>query len=367
MPTPAQISERFAGRVDGAARLSSPEITALAGTHPDILSFWSTAVLGGNEQSQIQPLASLQGRMPAAALPLLGQPREFMGAVRLDYTRGALADKLQALYKKKNPDGRQRLETVCRTAGELVFTHVAQNAPDTQAYSDRLPVVPQTMVTIDRKTGRTQIGFPGQEAPQKYDVNGSVHSIATFGPGLTGAIFSSALMQGELRNISFISGGMGAHFVNHFIELGLQAAEMGIVQARQSRSGVSGLPSGYDVHAFSVPERNYYADGIAAAIGSMAARHEVLDISVMSSVYDAGVEDCVAGIQGSHELLRPGGLLVLKSPLESRPGEAGMDVIVPAAQAVFGDPVAAGFVNISHQIFDDIPVGRPTDFAIFRR
>jgi hypothetical protein len=95
--------------------------------------------------------------------------------------------------------------------------------------------------------------------------------------------------------------------------------------------------------------------------------HEV-DAVVMSAVHSAGEQECVAGVKGAHAALRPGGSLIIKAPLDSIGGKAGMDVVGPAAEQLFKEPVASGECGLFGQYDDpDKPSTQQAVFVIYQK
>lgn len=93
-----------------------------------------------------------------------------------------------------------------------------------------------------------------------------------------------------------------------------------------------------------------------------------VDIVVMSAVHSAGRREVEAGVDGAHQLLADGGLLVVKAPRTSIGDEGGMDVVVGGAIPLFGSPITAGEAGRLSQYKDpSLPLQRPADFAIFQK
>jgi hypothetical protein len=162
-----------------------------------------------------------------------------------------------------------------------------------------------------------------------------------------------------------VSGGKGAHFINRWIDLGLQSTAAGMESFRKAGTLQRQLPAGVRAENARVPAARYRSEGIAAAIGSLPAK---VDIITMSSVHTAGPRECVAGVEGASRLLREGGLFVVKAPDVSLGDEAGMDRIADRAADLFGAPVASGECGTLQQHVDpSFPLERSASFAIYQR
>jgi uncharacterized protein (DUF2164 family) len=176
---------------------------------------------------------------------------------------------------------------------------------------------------------------------------------------------------GRTKEMHFVSGGLGAMFVNEYTEHAHNAAIVGMEDMRRSGKLARQLPPYIRAADVFVPGTHYYADGIADSVPRIAAktteRGQPVDVVLMSSVHSAGAEEGIAGVEGAHRLLREGGLLVVKAPETSVGNEGGMDVVGPVAARLFGAPAVAGECGILGQYADpSLPSERPAAYAIYR-
>jgi hypothetical protein len=127
------------------------------------------------------------------------------------------------------------------------------------------------------------------------------------------------------------------------------------------------LPPGVSPEKAKVPGARYYKRGIAASVGVISAK-PIVDIVVMSSVHTAGTEEILAGVEGAHKFLRPGGLFVVKAPDVSLGDEGGMDRLAARAAELFGSPEAQGECGkLTQRIDPSLPTDRPASFAIYQK
>jgi len=137
-----------------------------------------------------------------------------------------------------------------------------------------------------------------------------------------------------------VSGGMSAQFVSWYATVRNLGARAVATDGK-------------------IPQDLYHTAGIASSIEKIRAKQAgaPLDAAVMSRVHMAGADECIAGVRGSHELLREGGYFIVNAPQESRQNEAGLDVVLPEARTLFGDPIISGESAFS----------RPAGFAVFQK
>jgi hypothetical protein len=227
-----------------------------------------------------------------------------------------------------------------------------------------IPTTPQTRLRFDQN-GRVGVMFSRAE-DFWLTVNGPVDTIINLGPGLTGARFAADI-SGRTQDIHYVSGDISAHFVNSWIELGLSAEatrQDGLRRAGRLAEKYF-LPSDHDVR---LPEAHFYDKGIAAAMRDIAQTlDKPADVIVMSAAHGTGPQECLASIRP--DLLRPGGLWVVKAPLRSLDvTEAGFDVLAEPATAIFGTPIAFGPCGSMNQIIDPAqPAERPACYAIYQK
>jgi len=257
----------------------------------------------------------------------------------LDFTKGRLAKKMEELYASPSPEARERFEIFSKILAVLTmeYDHLARVEGESVDEVLGLKDYPATM--LSRKEDAQLAFFPSPAGPHEYELEGPVQSVVTFGPGMTGGSFIR-LLADNAREVHLVSGGMASYYVSTFAAL---KAEW----SRHRRPEIR------------MPRCRYYISGIAKSISELQENSggEPLDVAVMSRVHVAGPEECKAGVRGSHELLRPGGYLLVNAPQESREGEACLDLVLPQAQELFGDPVAAG----------DLTYSRPAGYAIFQK
>lgn len=344
--------ETFLTSVSGPLRITKDERRQLRQLEPMHFLPWSMAVLGGGEYATNFPANAPQLQTDFRGIP---QARGLMGGnvqtdrgIEFDTRHGRLAKQVRALALQagKSAKAAQSLETVNVAAGNLTHSLIEHTTPQNRAFGrSGIPVVPSIRL-------RNKEGVPFVEIPQSATTESIViplrrklGHVATMGPGLTGATFGRDL-KGIASDVHFVSGGMGASFINTLVE-------------RQLETSV-------DV-TNELPRRHYYAGGIAAGVEGMteALDGTKLDVFVMGSVHHAGVDECRAGVRGAHTLLEDGGLFVIKAPTESPAHFAGLDSLVGTMAEVGFKPLTGGHLqhgqvfgpSISGQTQTHIPTG----------
>lgn len=348
-PAFTQEYNAFRAGLRNGLGLSSQEAIAVANVHPDV---WPP-VLVTNLSDECEHLLLLNERtgerVPPAAQLLLSGVVEYDGLPHLDFRRGELTRRLQSLYEATDKASQARFARVSGVCAKFLFAYGVAMGFDSM---DAMPKNPQAIVRFDRP-GSPRIAFSA--APDEYPIEGPVRSTVVYGPGLT-AVQLINEMRGKVDEVHLVSGGISAHFVTTYNRLAHRS-----LAARASKSP---NPS-----ANRIPEAFFYTDGIAASIGEIAAKtgNNSVDVGLMVSVHPAGRAECHAGVAGARRLLRVGGLFAVKAPDISLAGEAGMDVVAPAAEAFFGSPVGSGPCGELAQFVDPgLPDNRPASYAVYR-
>jgi hypothetical protein len=355
---------QFLRQVRADLRLGPEEERAIAQVDPMIWAQWGISTLAGDESITRPYRSSVKSLLPERALPLFAKEIEISGAPALDYRGGALTRRIEAMHASKNPSMQQRLEKFSKTMAAFTFAVGTAMGLTSNLWIKFVPQIPQTTITGDR-AGKLAVFFPG-DSNFSLPVEGKATSVMTFGPGLSGGMFARSLI-GHTDKVFFVSGGKGAHFISSWIDMHVESLSAHLYRLRRTGRLHKNLPPGVRAENARVPEAVYRNEGIAAAIGSLPVKKNI-DVMVMSSVHTAGIQECLAGVEGASAHLRPGGLLVVKAPTESIGNEAGMDLLVAHASTLFGAPVASGDCGVLHQNIDpSLPLERSASFAIYQR
>lgn len=297
-------------------------------------------------------------------VPFFAAEDEFRGKPVLDFRGGQLTQRVEEMHASKNPSIRPRFEHLSERVAYWTFLVGATVGLASEQWRSFMPQVPQAMIKPD-PNGQRHIRFP-RDSEFEFPIEGPVDNIMSFGPGLTGAMQAGELI-GHTKSMHFVSGGVGAEYVNQWIGYNLKSMRFGIENLRSEGKLQGMLSAGLDARTAQLPEARYYSKGIAAGVGMLAAKSS-LDIVMMSAVHTAGVEECHAGIRGTANHLREGGLFVLKAPDVSLGSEAGMDRVAEYATEHLGEPVAQGACGQLQQHIDlELPVDRAASFAIYQR
>lgn len=350
----------FLKEVSKDLRLTPDEQQLAANTRPDVWAYWGIAALAGDETT---PYAH-QEDAKKWGMPFFVAEGEFRGKPVLDFRAGQLTKRVEEMYASKNPSIRPRFEHLSERVAYWTFLVGATVGLASEQWRSFMPQVPQTMIKPD-PAGQLHIRFP-RDSDFSLPIEGPVDNIMSFGPGLTGAMQAGELV-GHTKNMHFVSGGIGAEYVNRWIGYNLQSMRGGIEDMRRDGRLQGMLSGNLDARTVQLPEARYYSDGIAAGVGMLAAKSS-LDVVLMSAVHTAGVEECHAGVRGAANHLREGGLFVIKAPEVSLGDEAGMDRMAEYAAEHLGEPVAQGPCGQLQQHTDlELPVDRDASFAIYQK
>lgn len=197
-------------------------------------------------------------------------------------------------------------------------------------------------------------------------MEGGAETIMSSGPGLTGAM-QAGILPGHTKTVEFLSGGMGAEYVNSWIDINMQSMRTGLENFRREGRLQNMISPQFRAAHVQMPGTRYFGDGIAARF-NMLAKKAKYDVMLMSAMHSAGVEECHAAVRGAAKHLREGGLFVVKAPNVSLGEEAGMDRVADYAAEKLGEPVAQGPCGqLQQHISTELPVERDASFAIFQR
>jgi hypothetical protein len=370
--TLAQEQPPFLKAMERSLELRYAEVQALRTVDPRIWIDWTIGALANDELRPGLPLDERVNKViPAAARSLVGAEVEFEGQPVLAYDQGVLAKKVQALHDRGGQTAHRKLDVVSKAAAKFFNVMRALVGPNSRHWTEAVPRVPQTHLVSNKDTGDLEVRFAASD--QRFVVEGGAETVVNYGPGITGDTFVGAMI-GQVSEVHLVSGGKGAGFINAWIGNSLAQMQDGIDGARASGTlhMQPMLPKGVPLDRINVAEVYYYRDGIAQAAGAIAAHAEEnvqpVDIVVMSAVHSAGPAEVLAGIDGASVTLREGGLLVVKGPDISLPGEAGMDIAGRRAAQLLGRPVLAGECGTQSQYIDSSqPVARPASFAIYQK
>jgi|GEM_PF-1697229 len=360
----------FVRGVGSALGLNYSQQQELAKVQPATWLPWTMSVLGGEERvPAIRTDERLVTLLPEKVRPLMGGEIIMQGAEYFDFRKGELAQRTQALYAQNTPGSRTRMERLSASCARFMVTLGALTGITTKSWRDYVATVPQTLLKPDDR-GIVRVEFPGG-TEEKYPIDGEVRSIVTYGPGMTGSMLAGE-MAGRADEFHFVSGGISALFMNKWIADQLDVMKAGIVDLRRTGALQKMVTPGIRPEDVRVPEAHFYNDGIADAIGGIAnktvGRGKFVDVVLMSAVHSAGAEECMAGVHGAHDLLREGGLFVVKAPRVSVGNEGGLDVVAPIAYQLFGGPAVAGECGrLGLYTNPNLPAERPADFAIYQK
>jgi hypothetical protein len=331
---------------------------------------WIVSTFGEGELSQAVrpdhlPIRSLSDRGRA----LLASEVTIEDESFLAFEQGELGESARALGKKPDSGSRVRYDVLTTACAKFLAVSGNLVGHVSDAWLKQVPTIPQTRIDVPKGGGDLRIRFPKQ-GDFSYPLGRTLDSVVTFGPGITGDTFV-ADMTGHTGEVHLVSDGVGAVFSHKWIRRQLLQRASGIEVWRRAGALARMVP-GVPLNQVRLPETYFYDRGIAASIGDIAVRtvrrNKPVDVVVMSSVHTAGQQEVEAGIDGAHQLLKEGGVLVVKAPRTSVGNEGGMDVAASRAIPIFGNPVAAGDAGYLDQHIDpSLPRRRPADFAIFQK
>ncbi len=353
----------FVREVSRDLRLDAKEQAIINGVNPVVWAYWGVSVFSGDEQKSYPSKEKLELLHGDDALPLFAGEFVHDGERLLDFQAGTLAQKADALHTSRNPSHTQRFERFSATMAKFALSA----AQAIWSWESFVPQVSQTSLQTNPKTKGLHVTFPGG-TDATYNVEGPAKTVVNIGPGLTGSDFAEMLI-GHAETLHFISGGKGAHFVNTYVGCELEKVASGVEGYRRQGSLPRNMhfPPNVTAKNLRFPEVVMHTDGIAPVLGRLATR-TTADIVVMSSVHAAGATENLAGVEGAKQILRPGGLLVVKAPTESLGTEAGLDIVGPHAAELFGGPVAAGDCGkLQYEIARSEQISRPASFAIYKQ
>lgn len=345
-----QVADRTIG-------LSNTEIVTSMQLDPRVWVEWSLSALSGDELVVRRPVETFS----TTVIPFLGREVKVNNEPRVDYRLGDLTRRFNELYESNDPVDRVRLKRMSQTLARFTFVVELEEAGFDERWWQLMPT-PQTLITSDER-GQPTVVFTEEDVPS-IPLEGPIDSVASFGPGLSGREFAGEL-AGRSKEAHLISGGMGADFISHWNEAGLEYMNVGIREAREENRLHEELPPGVDEELYNVPDLYSYSNGIAEAVPELPDK---MDVIVMSAVHTAGMRETMAGLRGAREKLRHGGYLVVKAPDISLGNEAGMDFISSEAFRLLGSPMVSGACGTMGQIVDPtLPGIRPASYAIYQK
>lgn len=288
------------------------------GIHPMYFLPWTMAAFSGEEYVSNIPTDNPHFRNDFKdapnALSHLGAKVHSPRGPEFDMRHGKLTRAVGQLAKRAErfDDAAESFAAVSTASADLAHTFMQHTLSTSSAFGrSGIPRTPGIRI-------RNADGLPAIEIPQGrnhddllFPLNRTLGHVATMGPGLTGANFARDMRGANTTAVHYLSGGLGAQFINRLIER----------QLEDTPDPESQLPA-----------RHYYKDGIARGMQQLgedpAVQRQGLDLVVMSAVHHAGVEECLAGVAGARELLRPGGLMAVKAPVHSPGHFAGFDSMI---------------------------------------
>lgn len=311
--------DEFLGVVARPLKIDRTLRRELRGINPMYFLPWTMAVFSGEEFVSNIPVEDGYFRDDFKGAPgarsLLGAEVLTPQGSEFDMRRGQMTQAVDRLVKRAErfEDAAVSFATVSTASADLAHTLIRYTSGQSHAFGrSGIPRTPGIRVrsSVD--------GMPVLEVPQgqghedlHFLFGRALGHIATMGPGLTGAHFARDMRGAHATAVHYLSGGVGAQFINQFIER----------QLTETSDPENTLP-----------DRHYYADGIAAGMQQVGQNPEVqrdgLDLVVMSAVHHAGIEECQAGVRGAHELLNPGGFMAIKAPVHSPGHFAGFDALI---------------------------------------
>lgn len=338
----------------------SPQEQALAlDAAPSVWAYWGTAALAGDERTPY-----LTADPQSWGVPFFGEISNVRGQTVVDLQQGELTRRVHEMYSSDDPDAKQRLKELSSRVARWTFVLGGTYGLASEEWRNFMPQVPQTLISPDPQ-GKLHVRFTGDNAVS-FPVEGGAESIMTFGPGLTAAMQAGTL-PGHTKTMECVSGGIGAEYVNSWIDINVQSIRAGIENFRRQGQLQRMVSPQFNAANVQLPEMRYFTGGIASRL-DMLAKKAKYDVMLLSSVHSAGVEECQAAVRGAAKHLRAGGLFVVKAPNVSLGHEAGMDHMAEYATERLGEPVAQGPCGQLQQHIDpELPIDRDASFAIYQK
>ncbi len=350
----------FLGEVSQDLQMSAEEQHLTAATPPDVWAFWGTATLAGDE---ITPYPSAEDPK-RWGVPFFGELGEMQGQPVVDLRAGELTSRAREMYASNDPEASQRFKQFSERVAKWTFVVGGAIGLESEEWRGFMPLTPQTLIKPD-PAGKLHVSFP-RDNDVTFPLERGAEAIMSFGPGLTGAM-QAGILPGHTKTVEFISGGMGAEYVNTWIDMNMQAMRAGVEGFRREGQLQSMISPQFNAATVQMPETRYFSEGIAARF-DMLAKKARYDVMLMSSVHTAGVEECHAAVRGAAKHLREGGLLVVKAPNVSLGEEAGMDRVAEYAAEKLSDPVIQGPCGqLQQHISTELPVDRDASFVIYQK
>jgi hypothetical protein len=312
--------------------------------NPWVWASWVSAVLNAGERAPALYAADLDDFIPQPARDLMGslQPAD---ATKFDFRTGQLATRIRAYAAKPETSRNHRTyDAVAKRAARFLFTYGGVIGQDTDDWRNLVQTVSQCRLKPDAD-GQLELSFSGDAAKLPLG-DFAAQRVLTMGPGMSGATFAGEL-AGFADKIDFVSGGFGAEFINEFIAYNIQSMTVGLTDMHRVTPNLELFP-GRPISTVHLPEVSFYKHGIADALGRLAVSIVTngaapVDAAFMVAVHSAGDDECRAGVRGAHQVLRRGGLFVVKAPTDKGSTTASdFPALRDALTATFGDAEISG-------------------------
>ena len=347
--------QSIADTLEQAGLVDSQEAEVLRGAPPFMLAAWAISFFGYNERTTLFKSSQYE-TLPQPSRELLLAPSSSPGIYSA--MESVLSQKIMDFYSSEAADLSQRSYVygkVSHCSARLV-AWLGIAAGYEELWAELVPDEPQTRLQAD---GDGLAVTFGALPDYRYPIQVPVRSVTNLGPGLSGFQFVGDIER-HVDEIDLVTPGQNEQFLNTMTLASVIFRRILSDLERRSpnaiREELSRQLSFYnEVKPFFDQKRKAGRD---------------IGVVVMSAFHYAGRQASKEAVDGAYRCLGPGGLLVVKAPVEALCWhEAGLDQVGPQASKLFGRPVDEGECGtLMHHTDDpDLPPSRPAGFMIFEK
>ena len=352
--------QSFVMKMGETLQLDDDDKLALMDVPAETFMYWGVTVFAPEENEVRVPECSAEAVFGSKDNnELFGGKVIKDNAPMWDLRKGELARRVGQLYGSVHESDQQRFTTVSKATAKMVFSAVAGIGLESHTVQSLIAANPDIVLHLSDAAG-PELCVQGA-AP--YTLQQSSEQVALLNPGMAGGKFAYHAL-GAMREVHFVTEGMGGQFVNNWNDLQMLAQENGRRQVRDSIPDT--VFSGVDIMRVEAPEPRFHHEGVAKAAEQFGP--DSLDMVILRAGHATSEETCLKGIEMAARSLRQDGLFVVKAPDIAAPGQAGLDKIALPAQEEFGSPVSAGNAAPIVQFADPtLPSQRSASYLLYQR